>query len=152
MDPSLVGLHSNSRSNAEEARPAVNISSAVKWFHARREVSDLREEPRRGGRDDENNRQVSRCRHGATAIVRIGDWTITPFWTLAVPIIQKYRFNESTSAQQLFGIVSTGPLHLLPVHLDLYWLSADNARVDFNGTSGREQRQTLGGTHVGPHR
>jgi len=65
MDPSLVGLHSNLRSNPEAARPAVKISSAVKWFHARLEVCDLREEPRRGGRGDENNRQVSRYRHGA---------------------------------------------------------------------------------------
>jgi hypothetical protein len=89
--------------------------------------------------------QVPRTFDGGAAIVRFGDWTITPFWTLAVPIIHKYRFNESTSDQKLFGIFSAGPLHLLPVNLDLYWLSADNARVDFNGISGREQRQTLGG-------
>jgi alginate export protein len=89
--------------------------------------------------------QVPHTFDGGAAIVRIGDWTITPFWTLAVPIIHKYKFNESTSDQKLFGIFSTGPLHLLPVNLDLYWLSADNARGDFNGTSGREQRQTLGG-------
>jgi hypothetical protein len=30
------------------------------------------------------------------------------------------------------------------MNLDLYWLSADNAGVTFNGTSGRERRQTLG--------
>jgi Alginate export len=89
--------------------------------------------------------QVPRTFDGGAAIVRIGDWTITPFWTLAVPIIHKYRFNESTSDQKLYGIYGTGPAHFLPVNLDLYWLSADNARVDFNGTSGREQRQTLGG-------
>ena len=62
-----------------------------------------------------------------------------------MPIIHKYRFNESTSDQQLFGIFSSGPLYLLPVNLDLYWLGVNNARVTFNGTSGREQRQTLGG-------
>ena len=28
--------------------------------------------------------------------------------------------------------------------LDLYWLSADNAGVTINRTSGRERRQTLG--------
>src|SRR5207245_1701806 len=47
-------------------------------------------------------------------------------------------------APGLFGIYSTGPLHFLPVNLDLYWLSADNAGVTINGTSGRERRQTLG--------
>jgi hypothetical protein len=83
--------------------------------------------------------QVPHTFDGGAAIVQIGDWTITPFWTLAVPIVHNYGFNHSTSDQQLFGIFSTGPLHLLPVNLDLYWLSADNARADFNGTSGREQ-------------
>src|SRR5207247_1575290 len=66
-------------------------------------------------------------------------------WTEAVPIVHKYRFNESTSDQKLFGIFSTGPLHLLPVNLDLYWLDADNATAAFNGTTGRERRHTLGG-------
>ncbi len=89
--------------------------------------------------------QVPRSFDGGTAIVRIADWTIIPFWAEAVPIVQKYRFNESTSDHKLFGIFSTGPLHLLPVNLDLYWLGVDNAAATFNGTAGREHRQTLGG-------
>jgi hypothetical protein len=89
--------------------------------------------------------QVPRTFDGGTASLRIADWTIMPFWTEAVPIIHKYRFNESTSDQKLFGIFSTGPLHLLPVNLDLYWLDADNATAAFNGTTGRERRHTLGG-------
>jgi hypothetical protein len=89
--------------------------------------------------------QVPHTFDGAAAIVQVGDWTIIPFWTLAVPIVHKYRFNASTSDQQLFGIFSTGPLPRLPVHVDLYWLGVNNAGVTFNGTSGREQRQTLGG-------
>ena len=31
------------------------------------------------------------------------------------------------------------------MNLDLYWFGVDNAVATFNGTSGREQRQTLGG-------
>jgi len=93
--------------------------------------------------------QVPRSFDGGTAIVRIADWTIIPFWAEAVPIVQKYRFNESTSDHKLFGIFSTGPLHLLPVNLDLYWLGVDNAAATFNGTAGREHRQTLGGRAVG---
>ncbi len=89
--------------------------------------------------------QVPRTFDGGTASVRIADWTIIPFWTEAVPIVHKYRFNESTSDNKLFGIFSTGPLHLLPVNLDLYWLDADNATATFNGTTGRERRHTLGG-------
>ena len=89
--------------------------------------------------------QVPHTFDGAAAFVRIGDWTVIPFWTLAVPIINKYSFNESTTDLQLFGIFSTGPFHLLPVNLDIYWLGVNNTVATFNGTSGREQRQTLGG-------
>jgi Alginate export len=88
--------------------------------------------------------QVPHTFDGGAAYVRIGDWTITPFWTLAVPIVHKYRFNKSTSDQQLFGIFSTGPLHVLPANLDLYWLGVNNETATFNGTSGEERRQTLG--------
>ncbi len=89
--------------------------------------------------------QVPHTFDGAAAFVRIGDWTVTPFWTMAVPVINKYSFNDSTLDQQLFGIFGTGPLHLLPGNLDLCWLGVNNAVATFNGTSGREQRQTLGG-------
>ena len=93
--------------------------------------------------------QVPRTFDGGAAFVRIADWTITPFWAEAVPIVHKYRFNESTSDNKLFGIFSTGPLHILPVNLDLYWLGVDNAAATFNGTAGREHRQTLGGRTSG---
>jgi hypothetical protein len=88
--------------------------------------------------------QVPRAFEGGAAIAQIAGWTITPFWTQAV-VIDKYRFNTSTSDLQLFGVFGTGPLHILPVNLDLYWLAADNATASFNGTSGRERRHTLGG-------
>jgi hypothetical protein len=73
----LVGLHSNSCSIPEASWPAVNISSAGTWFQARREVCTLREDPRRGGRGDENIRQVSICRHGAAARRESFNETIT---------------------------------------------------------------------------
>jgi len=89
--------------------------------------------------------QIPRTFDGGTASVRIADWTISPFWTEAVPIVHKYRFNESTSDHTFFGIFSTGPLHRLAVNLDLYWLDADNATATFNGTTGHERRETFGG-------
>src|SRR5260370_15992847 len=60
-------------------------------------------------------------------------------------MINQYKFNDSRTDQHLFGIFGTGPLRLLPVNLDLYWLGVNNAHATFNGTSGREHRQTLGG-------
>jgi Alginate export len=80
---------------------------------------------------------------GGKGIVRVGDWTITPLWAELV-VVQKYRFNETNTDEQLYGIYSTGPAPFLPVNLDLYWLGIDNPRGTFNGTSGREQRQTPG--------
>src|SRR2546427_1788534 len=88
--------------------------------------------------------QVPRAFEGGAAIGQIGGWTITPFWTQSV-VIDKYRFNESTSDLEFFGVFGTGPLHVLPVNLDLYWLDANNKTTTFNGTPGREHRHTLGG-------
>jgi hypothetical protein len=86
---------------------------------------------------------VRRTFDGVQGIIRIRDWTISPFWAELV-VVDKYKFNESTANNKLFGIYGTGPLHFLPVNLDLYWLGAENAGVTINGTSGRERRQTLG--------
>ena len=80
---------------------------------------------------------------GGRGIIRIGDWTISPFWAQLV-VVDKYKFDKSTSDTKLFGIYSTGPLPFVPVNLDAYWLSADNAGVTINATSGRERRQTIG--------
>src|SRR6266850_953158 len=88
--------------------------------------------------------QVPRAFEGGAAIAQIADWTITPFWTQAV-VVDKYRFNKSTSDLELFGAFGTGPLRVLPVNLDLYWLDANSRTATFNGTIGRERRHTLGG-------
>jgi hypothetical protein len=88
--------------------------------------------------------QVPRAFEGGAAIAQIADWTITPFWAQSV-VVDQYRFNKSTSDLQLFGVFGTGPLHVLPANLDLYWLDAANRTATFNGTVGRERRHTLGG-------
>jgi hypothetical protein len=85
--------------------------------------------------------QVPHTFDGVQTIVRIGGWTVTPFWTQAV-IVNKYNINTSTSARQLFGIYSSAPAHLLPMNLDLYYLGVDNATAAFNDTFGREKRHT----------
>ena len=76
---------------------------------------------------------------GSAVIAQVAGWTITPFWAQAV-VIDKYRFNESTSDLEFFGVFGTGPLHVLPVNLDLYWLDANNKTTTFNSTPGREHR------------
>src|SRR6266446_1157491 len=80
--------------------------------------------------------QVPRAFEGGAAIGQIAGWTITPFWAQPV-VVDKYRFNQSTSDQELFGVFGTGPLHVVAVNLDLYWLDANNKTATFNGTVGR---------------
>src|SRR5258706_941987 len=77
--------------------------------------------------------QIARTFDGGSAIIKMADWTVTPLWTQSV-IVDKYRFNKSTSDLQLFGVFATGALGVLPANLDLYWLDADNATAVFNGT------------------
>ncbi len=87
---------------------------------------------------------VRRTFDGGTAILRVHDWTITPLWAELV-VVDKYKFNKSPSDHELFGVYGTGPLHILPVNLDLYWLGVYNKDASFNGTTGRERRDTAGG-------
>src|SRR6266403_1876949 len=92
--------------------------------------------------------QVPRSFDGGAAIGQVAGWTITPFWTQSV-VIDQYHFNKSTSDLEFFGVFATGPLHFLPVNLDLYWLDSNNKFAAFNGTPGREHRHTLGGRVLG---
>jgi alginate export protein len=87
--------------------------------------------------------QVPHTFDGAQAIVRIADWTVTPFWTQAV-IVDKYKFDKSSPDRQFYGLYTTAPAHLLPMNLDLYYLGANNRTAAFNSTTGRENRHTLG--------
>jgi len=68
---------------------------------------------------------------------------------MAVPIINKYSFNESTLDQQLFGHLqhrSSSPPAREPEPL---LARHQQCGRPFNGTSGREQRQTSGGRTSG---
>jgi Alginate export len=93
--------------------------------------------------------QVPRSFDGGAAIGQVAGWTITPFWTQSV-VVDQYHFNKSTSDLKFYGVFATGPLHVLPMSLDLYWLDANNKNATFNGTPGREHRHTLGGRLWGP--
>lgn len=86
---------------------------------------------------------VRRTFDGGSGIVRLQDWTVTPFWASLVTVRQ-YEFNKPSTDKQLFGIYATGPAPVLPIRADLYWLGANNETASFNGTAGRERRQTLG--------
>ena len=81
---------------------------------------------------------------GVSGIFQTGDWTLTGFWTQAVPV-RKYSFNEPDRQTQFFGLYAAGKLYDTSLALDLYYLGLlRDDDVNFNGTVGHERRHTLG--------
>jgi hypothetical protein len=88
---------------------------------------------------------VRRTFQGVSAIAYVGGWRVTPFWTELV-VFNTDRFGKANPGNKLYGVYATGPPTKSKfVKVDAYWLGADTTSATFNGTSGREQRQTLGG-------
>ncbi len=98
---------------------------------------------------------VRRTFDGISAPIKVGDWTVTPFWTKPV-IVEKYEFNNLPDDDQDFmGVYAAGKIPTTDIGLDLYWLYLDkdaiafngvaNVATGFNGTVGDEERHTLGG-------
>lgn len=81
---------------------------------------------------------------GISGALNIAEWNISPFWTQFAPV-QKYDFNSSKQSIQFFGIYATGKIPWTTFLGDLYWLGLGRDNAAFNGTAGREDRQTLGG-------
>lgn len=86
---------------------------------------------------------------GFTAIVETHGWNIQGFWTEFVPV-QKYVFDEPDGQTQFSGLYATRGKPTDPLGYDLYFLALDrNDPVTFNGTTGDEERYTLGGRLFG---
>jgi hypothetical protein len=86
---------------------------------------------------------------GVSAILDWGQWNLTGFWAQFVPV-KKYEFNDPDSQNQLFGVYATGPLADTGIGMDVYFLGLDkDDSVTFNGTTGTEERYTLGGRLFG---
>ncbi|MCP3905060.1 MAG: alginate export family protein [Planctomycetes bacterium] len=86
---------------------------------------------------------------GVSAILNAWDWKIHGFWTQFAPV-QKYSFNDPDAQTQFFGVYATGKFRDSSVGTDLYFLGLD--RDDprtFNGTTGPEERYTIGGRLFG---
>jgi hypothetical protein len=81
---------------------------------------------------------------GVSGIVRSGSWTVTPFWSELV-VFQPHAFGEASPGHKLYGVYASREAAAGATAGELYWLGADNDGASFNGTSGRERRQTVGG-------
>lgn len=87
---------------------------------------------------------------GFSAIVKLGDWTLTPFYVRPT-IVEKYDFNDVGDDHDFYGLYATGKVPTTAVSIDLYWLGLDKEKRFFNGLTnttvgaGSEHRQTVGG-------
>lgn len=91
---------------------------------------------------------------GVSAPARFSEWAIAPFWARPV-VVEKYRFDRVGDDQDFGGVFAAGVIPSTEAKLDLYWLYLRRDAVTFNGTadvptafngtSGREDRHTLGG-------
>jgi hypothetical protein len=86
---------------------------------------------------------VRRTFQGVSGIVDAGIWSVTPFWTELV-VVRTHALNEASPGNKLYGVYASRA-DRDAVASELYWLGVDNASASFNGTAGRERRQTLGG-------
>jgi len=83
---------------------------------------------------------------GVSVIYKGAGWKATGFYTHFVPV-DKFDFNEPDAQTEFWGVYATGKFPCLEaINLDLYYLglSREN-QVTFNGTTGTEDRHTVGG-------
>ncbi len=86
---------------------------------------------------------------GVSAIVNTGGWKLHGFWTQYAPS-DKYSFNESDGQTPFYGLYATTTLADSGYGLDAYFLGLEREdMISFNGTTGEEERYTLGGRLFG---
>jgi hypothetical protein len=86
---------------------------------------------------------VRRTFQGVSGSVRAGSWAVTPFWAELV-VFQPHSFAEASPRNKLYGVYASRAV-TGGIASEVYWLGVDNDQATFNGTSGRERRQTVGG-------
>lgn len=100
-------------------------------FGARRLVSPL---------DWANTRRTF---EGYSAIFKFSSWNVTGFWSRPV-LVDRYHFNVGDADTEFFGVYGTTRLESIRGGIDLYWFGLDRGNVAFNGTTGTEERSTIG--------
>ena len=86
---------------------------------------------------------VRRTFQGVSGIVDVAGWRVTPFWAELV-VVDTDKFDKASPGNKLYGAYASGDA-TKTVKADVYWVSANNASSTFNGTSGHERRETVGG-------
>lgn len=81
---------------------------------------------------------------GVRAIVNWNDWEISGFWTRPIKK-QKSEIDSADNSRELYGVYSKGKVSFLPGQLEAYFLGTPRKSRTFNGSSGNEDRYTVGG-------
>lgn len=82
---------------------------------------------------------------GVSAILDTGHCRIHGFWTQFVPV-NKYDFNHSDGQTDFWGVYATGTIPQCGTGVDLYFFGRNlSDSITFNGTTGPEDRYTIGG-------
>ncbi len=84
---------------------------------------------------------------GFTATASGGTWTASGFFTRPV-MVEKYDFNDTNDDVDFYGIYANSR-GFSGGGADVYWLALDRPMAAFNGTSGAEERHTVGGRLYG---
>ncbi len=87
---------------------------------------------------------------GGRVIFNINDWRIDGFYTRYTPVA-KYKFNDWRLGPDFWGIYATGKIgEDNSIGVDLYYLGLEtDGAVTFNGSTGIEERHTVGGRLFG---
>lgn len=81
---------------------------------------------------------------GFSAILKTKKWVATGFLTRPVNIV-KFKQNDQDEDRTFYGIYATRKVSRMKGGVDLYWMGLNRTRAAFNGATGHENRQTLGG-------
>lgn len=74
---------------------------------------------------------------GVRGMFAAGDWTIDAWYSNYVPVL-KHEFNRTDQDEVLYGAYASHR------GLDLYWIGFRDVNRSYNGTTGKERRETIG--------
>ncbi|MHC4514759.1 MAG: alginate export family protein [Planctomycetota bacterium] len=85
---------------------------------------------------------------GVSSTVETDSWQVTGFWTYFAPV-QRYKFNDADRDIEFYGAYATsrgewGGESGFCKGWDLYFLGLSRDMATFNGTTGNEDRYTIG--------
>ena len=90
---------------------------------------------------------VRRTWDGFSGNLEMGKSNLVFFWARPVKVA-KYAFNRPDPATQFYGVHLNRKLAPGWGTVEVYWYGLDNRLATYNGTTGRENRHTLGGNQV----